>query len=206
MKQTNSTPYEAKESVKNRSVQFKSGAGAVTTAFSCVIKAWRIHEGELRGYLTHRLGNTQPAEDLLQEVFIKAMRQGASFCSLDNSRAWLFQVARNALVDYQRLHRETAELPDDIPEPDEQTEPIVALGECVGRVLTELSAEDRDIIEQCDLNGMKQKDYAAAHELTLVATKSRLLRARKKMRDTLSTNCKVQFDAEGRVDGHIPRP
>ena len=205
MKQTNSTPYEAKESVKNRSVQFKSGAGAVTTAFSCVIKAWRIHEGELRGYLTHRLGNTQPAEDLLQEVFIKAMRQGASFCSLDNSRAWLFQVARNALVDYQRLHRETAELPDDIPEPDEQTEPIVALGECVGRVLTELSAEDRDILEQCDLNGMKQQAYADANDLTLPAVKSRLLRARQKMRETLSTNCQVHFDADGHVDGHVPR-
>jgi RNA polymerase sigma-70 factor (ECF subfamily) len=177
----------------------------VTKAFSCVIKAWRAHEGELRGYLTHRLGNSHLAEDILQDVYIKAMHQGASFCSLDNSRAWLFQVARNALVDYQRLHRETAELPDDIPEPDEQTEPIVALGECIGRVLTELSVEDRDIIEQCDMNGIKQRAYADTHGLTLAAVKSRLLRARQKMRETLSTNCKVQFDAEGRVDGHVPR-
>lgn len=87
----------------------------MTTEFSCVIKAWRAHEGELRRYLTHRLGNTQLAEDLLQETFVKAMRQGKDFCSLDNSRAWLFQVARNALVDYQRLHRETAELPTTFP-------------------------------------------------------------------------------------------
>jgi predicted RNA polymerase sigma factor len=94
MKQTNSAPYEAKESVKNRSVQFKSGTGAETTAFSCVIKSWRAHESELRGYLTHRLGNNHLAEDLLQEVFIKAMRQGASFCNLDNSRAWLFQLGK----------------------------------------------------------------------------------------------------------------
>jgi len=177
----------------------------VTPAFPCVIKAWRAHESELRGYLIHRLGNSHLAEDLLQEVFIKAMRQGAGFCSLDNARAWLFQVARNALIDHQRLHRETAELPDDIPDPDEQTEPIVALGECVGRVLTELSPEDRDIIEQCDLNGMKQQAYADANDLTLPAVKSRLLRARQKMRETLSTNCQVHFDADGHVDGHVPR-
>jgi RNA polymerase sigma-70 factor (ECF subfamily) len=177
----------------------------VNTSFSCVSHAWHAHESELRGYLVHRLGNSHLAEDVLQEVFIKAMRQGAGFCSLDNSRAWLFQVARNALVDYQRLHRETIEVPDDIPEPDEQIEPIVALGECVGRVLTELSPDDRDIIEQCDLNGMKQQAYADAHNLTLAAVKSRLLRARQKMRDTLSTNCQVHFDADGRVDGHVPR-
>src|SRR5487761_2006801 len=115
----------------------------MTIAFSCVIKAWRAHESELRGYLVQRMRNSHLAEDMLQEVFIKAMRQGADFCSLDNSRAWLFQVARNALVDYQRLHRETIEVPDDIPEPDEQIEPIVALVECVRRVLTELIPDDR---------------------------------------------------------------
>ena len=117
----------------------------------------------------------------------------------------MFQVARNALVDYQRLHRETAELPDDIPDSYEQTEPLVALGECIGRVLTELSPADRDIIEQCDLNGMKQQAYAEANDLTLPAVKSRLLRARQKMRETLSTNCQVHFDADGHVDGHVPR-
>ena len=169
------------------------------------MKAWRSHEGELRGYLTHRLHNIHVAEDLLQETFVKAMRQGKDFCSLDNARAWLFQVARNALVDYHRLHHETIEVPEDIPAPETYAEPLVALGECVGRVLTELSAEDRDIIEQCDLNGMKQHDYAKAHNLTLAAVKSRLLRARKRMRDTLSTNCKVQFDEQGRVEGHVPR-
>jgi RNA polymerase sigma-70 factor (ECF subfamily) len=177
----------------------------MTTEFSCVTKAWRMHESELRGYLVHRLGNSHLAEDMLQDIFIKAMRQGAGFCGLDNSRAWLFQVARNALVDYQRLHREMVEVPEDITAPETHAEPIDALGECVGRVLTELAPEDRDILEQCGLNGMKQQDYARLHNLTLAAVKSRLLRARQRMRETLSTNCQVHFDEQGRVEGHIPR-
>ena len=192
------------QSEPHLSVQTEIGV-AVSTEFSCVVKAWRDHEMELRGYLTHRLGNTQLAEDILQETFVKAMRQGAKFCSLDNARAWLFQVARNGLVDYQRLYRETIDVPDDIPVPEIHTEPIKALGECVVRVLTELSPEDRDIIQQCDLNGIKQQIYAQQNGLTLPATKSRLLRARQRMRETLSTNCKVSFDAYGHVEGHVPR-
>lgn len=173
--------------------------------FSCVLDSWRAHENELRNYLQHRVNDRHLAEDLLQDVFVKAMRQESGFCNLDNQRAWLYQVARNTLVDYRRLHRETDELPEDIEEVHEQDEPVVALSACVGRVLTELSAEDRDIITQCDLNGMKQQDYAAAHSLTLAAVKSRLLRARQRMRDTLATNCKVEFDEQGRVEGHVPR-
>lgn len=177
----------------------------MTKEFSCVLNAWRANEGELRGYLIHRMSDPHAAEDLLQETFVKAIRQGADFCSLDNARAWLFQVARNALVDHQRLHKETVDVSEDIPAPEIQTEPFVALSACVARVLTALSPEDRDIIEQCDLNDMKQQDYAKSHGLSLAATKSRLLRARARMGDTLSTNCKVEFDPEGRVVGHVPR-
>jgi len=174
-------------------------------SFSCVLRAWNAHESELRNYLRHRAGDAHLADDLLQEVFVKAMQQGQHFCALDNSRAWLFQVARNALVDYQRLHHETTEVAEDIPQPETAHEPIQALGACIVRVLTELAPEDRDLIEQCDLEGVKQKDYAAAHGLSLAAVKSRLLRARMRMHARMSAACQVSFDEEGRVAGHVQR-
>lgn len=173
--------------------------------YTCVIRAWRAYEGELRGYLTHQLGDSHLAADLLQDLFVRALRQGKNFCHLDNARAWLFQVARNALIDHSRLSKETVEVPEDIPCEESEHEPIEGLGECVGRVLSELSPEDRDIIERCDLEGMKQKDYAVRHGITLPAAKSRLLRAREKMRAHMSAACQVKFDEAGRVDGHIPR-
>lgn len=174
-------------------------------SFSCILRAWNSHENELHNYLRHRAGDAHLADDLLQEVFVKAMQQGRDFCALDNARAWLFRVARNALIDHHRLEREVVELPEDIPQPESSHEPIQALGACVVRVLSELSPEDRDIIEQCDLEGVKQKDYAKVHGLSLAATKSRLLRAREKMRTRMSAACQVRFDAQGKVADHVPR-
>jgi RNA polymerase sigma-70 factor (ECF subfamily) len=173
--------------------------------FPCILRDWNAHEGELRNYLRHRSGDAHLADDLLQEVFVKAMQQGEQFCALDNSRAWLFQVARNALIDHLRLKQEVVEVPDDIPQPESSHEPIQALGACVKRVLSELSPEDRDIIEQCDLEDVKQKDYANKHGLSLAAVKSRLLRARQRMRGQMSTACQVRFDESGRVTDHVQR-
>jgi RNA polymerase sigma-70 factor (ECF subfamily) len=51
-------------------------------AFACVSRAWAAHEAELRGFLRHGLGDEHAAEDLLQDTFIKAMREGQGFCSL----------------------------------------------------------------------------------------------------------------------------
>ncbi len=178
----------------------------MTAAFPCLDAAWRAHEKELRGYLAHRLGERHAAEDLLQDIFVKAIRQGADFCQIGNTRAWLFQVTRNALVDYQRLKKDHAELPDDIAAAESRTEPVDALAGCLGRVLEELPPEDGDIIRQCDLNGVKQQAYAASHGLSLPAAKSRLLRARQRMRDLMMVNCQVRFDDAGRVENHIPRP
>jgi RNA polymerase sigma-70 factor (ECF subfamily) len=53
----------------------------------CLLGAWAAHQGELRGYLRHRLGRHEDADDLLQEVFIKDLRQGGAFCRIDNLRA-----------------------------------------------------------------------------------------------------------------------
>jgi RNA polymerase sigma-70 factor (ECF subfamily) len=189
----------------NSSTSTSTGAGP----FACVAGAWAAHEGVLRGYLRHQLADDHAAEDLLQDVFVKAMRQGEGFCSLDNPRAWLFQVARNALIDRARLAKPHVAIDDfaqSIETPSaEPIAPVDALAGCVARVLAELSAEDAAILRACDLEGQTQREFAERHGLSLPAAKSRLLRARQRMRDQMSTACQVRFDSDGTVSGHVPR-
>ncbi|WP_292936657.1 sigma-70 family RNA polymerase sigma factor [Noviherbaspirillum sp.] len=173
--------------------------------FTCVLNAWARHEIELRRYLAHHLSDPVLADDLVQEVFLKAIAQGKDFCRLDNPRAWLFQVARNALIDSHRLARPTVPLPDDLIQEEGGLAPVDALAECLPRVLAALPEEDRDILRKCDLDGIKQQAYADAHGLSLAATKSRLLRARQRMRAWMIENCQVGFDETGAVCCHAPR-
>jgi RNA polymerase sigma-70 factor (ECF subfamily) len=181
-----------------------------TATFACVAAAWQTHESELRGYLRHRLSDTDAADDVLQDVFVKAMRQGQGFRALDNPRAWLFQVARNALVDRLRtIHPHeplTDELADTLPLDAQPVAPIDALADCLSRTLGELSTEDAAILRACDLEGQTQRAFAEAQGLSLPAVKSRLLRARQRLRERMSQACQVRFEADGSVASHVPRP
>lgn len=52
----------------------------------CLMIAWELHEPELRGWLRHRLRSAADSDDVLQEVFIKALRQQERFCAIENAR------------------------------------------------------------------------------------------------------------------------
>ncbi len=180
-----------------------------TRPYSCVSAAWNAHERELLGYLRHRLGDHAAADDVLQDIFLKAMRHGQGFCTLDDPRAWLFQVARNALVDRARTTHPTEPMPEGsaelVAELPAQLEPVDALTGCLERTLSELSADDSAILRACDLQGQAQREFARDHGLSLPAAKSRLLRARQRLRDRIATACQVRFEADGQVAGFVPR-
>jgi len=175
--------------------------------YACHNKAWRQHKAEIRGFLSNRAGSAAEADDLLQDVFLKALSQGTDFCGLDNPRAWLFHVARNLLVDRLRLTKEQVPLPDDLrAESNTESVPVDLLSHCLPRVLTELSPEDREAVLLCDMQGMTQKDYAQHLGISLPAAKSRVQRARRRLRAQLAEACQVTFDDEGKVCCFVPRP
>lgn len=172
---------------------------------NCVIDAWEQYEQELRGFLIGQLHDSQLADDLLQDTFIRAIAEGSRFCELDNARAWLFRVTRNRLVDYHRTRKETVEVPDYLPENLPEIEPVSNLAQCLPRALGELSGEDAEAIQLCDLDGISQQDYAKSLGISLPGAKSRLQRARKRLKQHLNAACQVRYDEAGKVCCFVPR-
>ena len=166
---------------------------------NCVTQAWNLYEDELRRFLLSRVRNAHLTEDLLQDVFVKALSEGSRFCNLDNPRAWLFRVARNHLIDFQRTHKIHHEVPDEHPEKIENPEPVVNLSKCLPTALSNLSPEDKEIIELCDLEGLNQSQYAEKKGITLAGAKSRIQRARKRLKSELHSACKIILDENGNV-------
>lgn len=173
----------------------------------CLLDAWHEHEGELRAWLRRAAGDDPTAEDLLQDLFLKSLRQGDRFCEVRLARGWLFAAARHTFIDHARRRRPDAPLPEALSAPPpREAEGVDTMASCLPRALSELDSVDADVLQRCDIDGLSQAAYAREHGLSVPGAKSRLQRARRRLKAHLTAECQVRFDDEGQVCCFVPRP
>ncbi|PWI32584.1 RNA polymerase subunit sigma-70 [Vibrio albus] len=172
----------------------------------CLLETWHLTESQLFYWLLKQCGEETLAFDLLQETFLRALQKQKGFCDIQNQRAWLFRVAANLLTDERRQsHKLDYNYNFEVCDDNSEEPPVVdSLAQCLPKALKRLPPNDKAIIESCDLNGMSQKDFAQHAGLTLPAAKSRLQRARTKLRETLKSQCQIHLDEQQRVCCFVP--
>ncbi len=173
----------------------------VSSAVPCLMETWNNTETSLYRWLVQHCSCQDLAFDLLQETFLKALQQDSHFCDIDNQRAWLFTVAKNLLVNEWRQSGKSVPLTStlDVCESTMEQEPVENLAQCLPRALSCLKEQDRTVIEFCDLQGHSQQEFAERYHLSLTAVKSRIQRARIKLRTQLKQNCHIRFDTSNKV-------
>jgi RNA polymerase sigma factor (sigma-70 family) len=63
------------------------------------------HHGRIFGYLSRWLGDPSAAEDIVQETFLRVLRQSAKAPAHDDLLPWLLKIARNLVIDRYRRER-----------------------------------------------------------------------------------------------------
>ena len=70
----------------------------------------RMHDG-LRAFIAKRVSDQSHAEDVLQDVFVRVHRQLDSVNDPRRIVFWIYQVTRNAIIDYYRKPGRRHEIP-----------------------------------------------------------------------------------------------
>ena len=99
---------------------------------------WQDHQAKLLFFIKSRTHNSCEAEDLLHQVFLKAKTKSKSVRDPKKLVSWLYQVTRNAVVDYQRLHKKTVPLPEEVPQPKKEENAWELISRCVKPFILEL--------------------------------------------------------------------
>jgi RNA polymerase sigma-70 factor, ECF subfamily len=148
------------------------------------------------------LGDPQDAEDVLQETFIKAMKSIRTFEGRSSLSTWLYRIAVNeALMMVRKSRPDLVSIDAGREESEEQSEPVEIVDWCCLPEGDFLTAESRLFLDQAvqrltpalrsvfvlrDIEGMSVRETAEALGISETAVKTRLLRARLKLREELS--------------------
>jgi RNA polymerase sigma factor (sigma-70 family) len=153
--------------------------------------------GSVLAYALSRCASRDDALDVTAEAFLVAWRRRAELpADSGDARAWLFGVARGTLANLTRGDRRSQRLGQRLIEAAEiTTVPDPArIHQCradtrqVRRALDTLSADDRELVTLTAWEGLTPAKAGAILGLTPVAARSRLHRARLRLRASLTPN------------------
>src|SRR5437763_6223546 len=135
--------------------------------------------GRLRNFIRSRVPDPGDAEDILQEVFYELVAAYRAMLPLDQVTGWLYQVARNRIIDLFRKKKPEPlgdlGIEDFLPSPDAGPEAAYARGvllDALDAALPELPAEQRAAFVGHEFPGRSFKEMAA-ETATPVNTRTR---------------------------------
>jgi len=151
---------------------------------------------------TRMLNQQQDAEDVLQETFLKAYRGLKSFDGRSKISTWLFRIATNeALMVLRRKHPEFVSIDEPVETEEGEQEPVQIVDWCCLPEHELLSEEARQRLDEAvqklpeslrvvfvlrDINDLSTLETAEVLGLSETAVKTRLSRARLRLREILS--------------------
>ena len=143
------------------------------------------YKNKLFRYLMFRCGDYEVARDIMQESFTRHYQ--CSRNSTDASPAFLYTIARNALVDYQRHENNYTLIQDYEPQPSQDLEAdLIVREECriVAAAFNTLPRADREILALV-VSGLPYREIGQLLGLSEANIKVRVHRARVRLRDMI---------------------
>ena len=173
------------------------------------LSLFKEYESKIYNFIYRMTQNEADAEELTQEVFIRVWNGLDGLRSGSSVTPWIYRIASNACFDSFRKNKRT--LKEEILEPDDEflydaKIPLIEdeiykskMAECIRSYIAKLPEDYRAVILLHDIEGFKNSDIADMLGISLDAVKIRLHRARGRLREVLSRECRVLYDRSGEI-------
>lgn len=178
----------------------RRAASGEDAAFESLV---RHFEGMVYSFALQSLRRREDAEDATQEVFLKLWRTLGTWRDEASVKTYVMRIARNTVIDMIRrrnsrpvdsltVEDDGEESQRDIADTDTSSNPAADYArreqiEAVRSAIDELPPDHREIIILRDINGLSYAEIAEATGLDPGTVKSRLSRAREKLKEILKT-------------------
>lgn len=160
---------------------------------------------QLYNFIARRVRDRDTAEDILQDVYLKIHSHIGDLRQDDRLESWLYQITRNAIVDHYRRARPHEELSEFLAAPpDEEPDAAAQFAPSVKGMLNCVPPKYREALELTELQGLSQVELAARLDISVSGAKSRVQRAREKLKAAFLDCCHFEFDRLGQIIDYHP--
>jgi len=135
----------------------------------------------LRAYVVRVIGQTAPAEDIVQDAYLRLLRAPPAIRDPGELRAYLFRIASNLIQDYWRRQRRERVAWDRDAGGSETVIPNPALKMDLTRVFEQLRPQQRQLMWLAYVEGAEHREIAAALGLREGSVRVLLHRARRRL-------------------------
>ena len=167
--------------------------------------AWTTFSERLRRFIRKSVPQEADSEDVLQDVFLRLQAGVGAVRDPAKLESWLYQITRNAIVDHRRRRMRTSEARDEAAASTKSENENSLVASWLRPFMAELSEEDQEALRHSELDGRPQKALAARLGLSESAARSRVQRARRRLKDKLLECCRIELDRRGNALSHAPR-
>jgi RNA polymerase sigma-70 factor (ECF subfamily) len=209
MKNPNDAPGAASDAASDETLMARCARGD-QAAFQAL---YERHHRMVYNLAFRLLGNHADAEEVLPDVFVKVWQKAGEFRGQSRVTTWLYRVASNMAMDrlraarvgrevfYEDLSIAEKEMPDRSAASETPEETILRQADqrLLAAAMGRLGAEDRLLVTLYHLQGCSYAEIEEITGVTPVNIKSKLFRARRRLRDILKSS--VKGDASDGVQG-----
>ena len=162
---------------------------------------WNEFHEMLHSFIQGRVGDSAIADDILQEVFIRIHIRIHTLKDDSKIQSWIYQITRNAIIDFYRTRKTMEELPDSLMyeerKPEEKTRQDIET--FFVPMIQSLPEKYREALILSEIQGLTQKKTAEKLGLSLSGGKTRVQRGRTLLKKRLLDCCHFEIDSRGNV-------
>lgn len=161
---------------------------------------WSEYRSKLRAFLLKNIADPNDVDDLLQEVLIKTHHNLHTIENSNKLKPWLFQIARNTMIDYYRSRKTALAFDHQLHwTPESEADLIDQLSDCVQPFIEQLPEPEATLLKEIELKGVSQKEYAQQNNLKYSTLKSRVQKSRQQLHTLFTNCCEFSLDSRGNL-------
>ncbi len=166
---------------------------------------WEEFNTGLSRFILKHVQDEASAEDILQDVFLKIHTHIGELRASDKLQSWIYQIARNTIIDFYRVRRPETGIPEVAYVPEDPFDDVVSdLLPYIKKLVDSLPYDYRQALILTEYEGLTQRELAERLGISISGAKSRVQRAREKVKRMLLDCCHFQFDKLGRIIDYEP--